>query len=868
MAVAKKQPLFYAIFQVVKNMSSNIKGITIEIGGNTGPLTSALKDVNKTSRDLQGELKEVNKQLKFDPNNTVLLKQKQDLLAQSITNSKDKLATLKEAEKQFQKQVESGDYGKKQIDSAESSLNKVNKQLLDGVGDTKALKEQQKDLQKALADLQAQAKAGTLGEDKLRALQRETSNAESKLKDLEKQAKETSDSFGLLGEKAGKINSAMATAGTAVAGGIVATGAYAVKTASDYEDSLAKVSTIADTSKKSIQDLSGEVINISNETGASADEINEALYQAISAGADTAKATGLVETAVKAAKGGFTDTTTAVDGLTSVLNTYGMKTEDANQLANQFLITQNLGKTTFGELAQSIGQVAPTASAAGVKTNELLSSIASLTANGIDTSQAVTGMKAALSNIIKPTSDASGLAQKLGIDFSASALQTQGLSGFMETLKEKTGGNIDTMSQLFGSTEALNTVLTLTSDSGMGTMNKTMQEMQTNTTAVDDAYGKIKSTTSGTWEDTTNEAKNLAIQLGEKLKPAVDKILDLVKWLIENKESVIGTLAAIAAGLAAFNVVVMIQNVIKAFNAWKAATEGMTIAQRLLNLAMSANPVGIIVAVIAVLVTAIIYLWNTNEGFRNAVMNIWNGIKNFFAGIPGFFSGLWNGIRDTAVNAWNALIGFFTGLPGTIGNIMNSIGSWVRGVWDDLIGFIGSVPGRFLSGLSGIEGAVRGAFDGAISFITGLPGEALQWGKDIIDGIVNGIKNAASAVGDAVSGVAQDIRSFLHFSVPDQGPLVDYESWMPDMMAGMASGITNNVGKLKTAAMSAASAISSGLSLNANLTPAYAGSTAASPTTQRVEHSGTITVKGVNDSSQISGVVDIIIDQLRKEIRT
>lgn len=149
----------------------------------------------------------------------------------------------------------------------------------------------------------------------------------------------------------------------------------------------------------------------SSDTGAGAAELNEALYSAISAGADTGHAVDLVAVAVKAARGGFTDTETAVDGLTSALNAYAMETADAEGLANKFLVTQNLGKTTFGALAGSIGNVAPTANAAGESVDELLASVASLTANGIGTSEAMTGMKAALSNIIKPTGEAGKLAE-------------------------------------------------------------------------------------------------------------------------------------------------------------------------------------------------------------------------------------------------------------------------------------------------------------------------------------------------------------------------------------------------------------------------------------------------------------------------
>ena len=93
------------------------------------------------------------------------------------------------------------------------------------------------------------------------------------------------------------------------------------------------------------------------------------------------------------------------------------------------------------------------------------------------------------------------------------------------------------------------------------------------------------------------------------------------------------------------------------------------------------------------------------------------------------------------------------------------------------------------SALSGLASVVQNGFSGAISFITSLPGKALQWGKDFIQGLINGIKSMVQAVVDTVSGIAGKIASFLHFSAPDEGPLSDYEKWMPDFMKGLAGGI-------------------------------------------------------------------------------
>lgn len=299
----------------------------------------------------------------------------------------------------------------------------------------------------------------------------------------------------------------IAAAGTALSVGAVA----AFNFGAAYETSLAKVSTIADTTAVSMADLSADVLKLSNATGEDASGLNEAVYQALSAGADTAGVVGLVNTAVKAAKGGYTDTTTAIDGLTSTLNAYGMATSDAEGLANQFLITQNKGKTTFGELAGSIGTVAPTANAAGVGVDQLLAGVASLTANGIGTSEAMTGIKAALSNVIKPSSEAAKVAKKLGLNFSTSALQSKGLAGFLDDVKTATGGNMDTMAQLFGSVEALNTVLTLTSDQGSQLMNDTLNEMAVNATALDDAYHTMADTAQNSVAKGINSFKNLGI---------------------------------------------------------------------------------------------------------------------------------------------------------------------------------------------------------------------------------------------------------------------------------------------------------------------------------------------------------------------
>lgn len=445
----------------------------------------------------------------------------------------------------------------------------------------------------------------------------------------------------------GSASSALKTASIAAGAAVVAVAGASLKAATEYETSLAKVATIADTSKKSLQELSQEVLDISNRTGTAATEINEALYQAISAGADTAAANKLVEVSVKSAKAGFTDAATAVDGLTSVLNAYNMKTEESENLANQFLITQNLGKTTFGELASSIGKLAPIMKGSNISTEEMLSSLAALTANGIQTSEAVSGMKAAMSNIIKPTTDAQKMAKALRLEFNASALSSKGLSGFLEDVKNKTKGNQEIMSKLFGSVEALNAVMALTSEGGMNLMNKTMTEMQTNTTLLEASYNTMAGTPAERIERLKNRLHNTAITIGEKLLPVAENIMTRVEnfdfeGTIQFIQKIAPAVMAVASAIAFWQVItkgmLVVQTVQKAWAAftlcmqlYQSGASLASLAQMIFNGTLLACPITWIILGIAALIAIIVLLAKNWELVGATIKVVWETIKIAFA---------------------------------------------------------------------------------------------------------------------------------------------------------------------------------------------------------------------------------------------
>ena len=168
---------------------------------------------------------------------------------------------------------------------------------------------------------------------------------------------------------------------------IVSAGVAAVSMASGFDDAMAKVSTIADTTEVPLDELRGAILDLSDDTGIAANDIADNVYNAISAGQKTGDAVAFVGQAAKLAKAGFTDSAAGLDVLTTTLNAYKMEADQATRVSDVLLMTQNKGKTTVGELASSMGKAIPTASAFGVSLENLAAAYATTTANGIATAE-------------------------------------------------------------------------------------------------------------------------------------------------------------------------------------------------------------------------------------------------------------------------------------------------------------------------------------------------------------------------------------------------------------------------------------------------------------------------------------------------
>jgi phage-related protein len=228
------------------------------------------------------------------------------------------------------------------------------------------------------------------------------------------------------------------------------------------------------------------------------------------------------------------------------------------------------------------------------------------------------------------------------------------------------------------------------------------------------------------------------------------KIVEGLQWVIDNKDTILAGIVGIGAAFLAWKAVSIIQGIVKAFKAWQIATEGMTLAQKLLNLAMKANPIGIIISLITALVGVIIYLWNTNEDFRNAVINIWNGIVNAFKSAGE-----------------------------KIGNIFRSIGEWfgdmkdvglnlVKGIWD------------------GITGGAKWLKDK----ITGFAGDVAGWFKKVFK-----INSPSKLMEDEVGQyIGQGVGVGIVDSIPNvKKNLGKFSDFVTDNLGGIKSGLSVGV---------------------------------------------------------------------------
>ena len=860
-------------------MAGRIQGITVEIGGDTTKLQTALKGVNTEIRNTQSQLKDVDKLLKLDPGNTELLAQKHRLLGDAVKETKEKLETLKTAAEQ-----------------AEQAL-----------------------------------KEGAITQDQYDGLQREIVETEQKLKSLEEQAKQSGtalQNIAAKGEKLKTVGDNINNVGTKllpVTAGVVGLGTAAVKTAADFDSAMSKVAAVSGATGKDLDALRDKAREMGSKTKFSASEAAEAMNYMAMAGWKTEDMLSGIEGVMNLAAASGEDLATTSDIVTDALTAFGLSAKDSGHFADILAAASSNANTNVSMMGETFKYCAPIAGALGFSAEDTAEAIGLMANAGIKGSQAGTALRTIMNNL-------SGDVKICGSSIGEVTVATTNADGSMRDLSDILADCRPAFSGLSESEKAAaaESLVGKNAMSGfLALMNAGEADINKLSSAIDNCDGcaagmaeTMNDNLAGQLTILKSQLQELAISFGELLMPAIrtivgwiQKFVDWLNSMDEGTRKVIVTIALVAAAIGPVLIIVgkvisaigTIMTIIPKLAGVINAAKGVIAA---FNAVCAANPYVLIIAAIVALVAAFIYLWNNCEEFRQfwidlwesikeiavavwealkefftaaweaiktTAVTVWNAIKDFFTGlwegiknifttvvnaISTFLTNAWNAIKNTVTTVFNAIKTFFTtiwngiksvittvvtaistflstawngiktaittvlnaiksvvttvwnGIKTTITNIVNGIKNAVTTAWNNIKSAVSNaanaiknaVSNAFNAMLNGIKnvcgniyGAVKSGFDKAINFVKNLASEAFQWGADFIGGIVNGIKSMIGKVGDAVSSVADKIRSFLHFSVPDEGPLTDYEKWMPDFIGGLAKGIEKSRGMIENA---------------------------------------------------------------------
>lgn len=728
--------------------AKTIKGITIEIEGKTSGLVKSLEDANKALGKTQSALKDVNSALKLDPGNTELITQKQKLLADAIEETKKKLEAERQAAADAAAALERGDISQEQYATLQAEVAKTTKEL-------ERLEEEAKDA------------ANTLGQA--------FEDAGSKISAAGEKITAVGDGMQNMGSKMMPVSAALAGVATA-----------SVAAATDFEDAIAKLSTIADTSEKTgvpIEELKDQIMALSDETGISASEIADNVYNAISAGQKTGDAVNFVAKATKLATAGFADSASALDVLTTIMNAYGMEASEVSHVSDVLINTQNLGKTTVAELASSMGKIIPTANAAGVSLENIASGYAIMTANGIATAETTTYMNSMLNELSKSgTKSSEALKNTAGKSFQELMADGNSLADVLAILQQAADDSGVSMADMFGSAEAGKAALTMLSG-GVDQFNSTLASMNNSTGATDSAFEKLD-TTSRQAKIALNEIKNTAIELGGVIlseimplfRSVTDGIKNVTSWfkgLDDGQKQMIVRIGAVIAAIGPAlmiigKVVSTVGTIVSAFGTVSTFIGGTlipaittvgtvitgTIIPAIGSVLVALAPFLPIIAAIAAAIAAVIVVIKNWDAIVEMFQVIWQNFVDWVKGVADIFRQIGEGIAL----AWQEMVAKLQEFFAPIVEFFSPILEALQYLFETVVTAIQILVQR---GIDFISEKVSSGISAVKEFLTNILNSIVEFVGPILESIATKVSDALNKVKEFFTNIWNAVYTFV-----------------------------------------------------------------------------------------------------------
>ena len=739
-------------------MANRIKGITVEIGGDTTKLSKALEGVNKDIKGTQTQLKDVQKLLKLDPSNTELLSQKHKLLADAVTATKEKLEVLKTAAEQANTALANGEISQQQYD----------------------------------------------------ALQREIIETENELKRLTTEANNSHTAL----EKMGVLGETLQSAGDKISGvgqkllpvtaGVTALGTIAVKTGADFDSAMSKVAAVSGATGSEMDALREKAHEMGSKTKFSASEAADAMNYMAMAGWKTNDMLSGIEGIMNLAAASGEDLASTSDIVTDALTAFGLSASDSGHFADILAAASSNANTNVSMMGETFKYAAPVLGSLGYSAEDSAIAIGLMANAGIKSSQAGTALRSAITNLAKPTDTVASAMEQYGISLTDSSGKMYSLRELMEQLRQKLGGlseaeQAQAAASLFGK-EAMSGMLAIINGSPAD-FEKLSNAIDTCSDTVDGYNGTtekmaavMQDNLAGQVTILKSQLEELAISFSDILMPTIRSIVSRIQELVDKlnqldpqTKETIAKIALVAATLGPMLVVLgkTISSVGTVFSAVSKLPALFSAVQSGIGaitgaLGVSLGPLLAIIAAVAALVAAFVHLWKTNDEFKSNIIAIWEQIKSTFTGLTQGITDRLNALgfdfesfTDVLKAAWdelcNLLAPIFEGVFQNISNIFSEFTGVLLGLLDVLIGLFTGDWEQCWDGIKGIFTSIWNfivnTFRNIMNTLKGIADVVLGWFGTSWNEVWTSIKtffvDTWNSIASFFTGIVIGIRDFF-----------------------------------------------------------------------------------------------------------